>query len=73
MFIPVAKLQSIYIILAIVAEENFELHQINIKKVYLNIKLTKNKDIHIKQLPEYIEKDTKDKVYYLWKILYRLK
>jgi len=49
------------------------LYQIDIKEAYLNGELTKEKDIYIKQLPEYKKKDAEGKVYHIQKILYGLK
>ena len=53
-FAHVAKLTSIYAILAIVAVHNIEIHQINIKEAFLNGKLIDNKCIYMQQPPGFI-------------------
>jgi len=47
-YTPITQISSIYTILAITAAQDMEIHQINIKKVYLNGKLTDNKVIHMR-------------------------
>lgn len=52
-FAPVAWLSSVRSVLAIVAMEDFEIHQINIKGAYLNGLLTSNEVVYMKQPPGY--------------------
>ncbi|CAA7265260.1 unnamed protein product [Cyclocybe aegerita] len=51
MFVPVARLASIRAVLAIVAVNDFEIHQIDIKGAYLNGVLTSGKVIYMRQPP----------------------
>jgi Reverse transcriptase (RNA-dependent DNA polymerase) len=55
MFAPIACLLSIYAVLSIVAINNYEIHQINIKRAYLNSILTSDEVIFMKQPPGYTE------------------
>jgi len=58
MFAPVACLASIQTVLAFTASEDYEMGQIDIKAVYLNGELTKDKVIHMKQAPGYEDNGT---------------
>ena len=72
-FIPVARLSSIWVVLAITAVEDFEIHQIDIKGAYLNGVLTAEEMIYMKQLPGYSIPNSSGKVCCLQKTLYGLK
>jgi hypothetical protein len=72
-FAPVAKLASIRTVLAMAAELDFELHQIDIKSAYLNGELTKDENIYMKQPPGYPAPNSSGKVCHLLKTLYGLK
>jgi hypothetical protein len=72
-FAPVAKLASIWTVLAMAAELDFELHQINIKSAYLNGELTEDENIYMKQPPGYPAPNSSGKVCHLLKTLYGLK
>ena len=48
-FETVAKLASIWTVLAIAVAQDFEIHQINIKGAYLNGKLNQNEVIYMQQ------------------------
>jgi Reverse transcriptase (RNA-dependent DNA polymerase) len=52
-FAPIAKLTSIWAILAMATMEDMELHQIDIKGAYLNGELTKQETIYMSQPPVY--------------------
>jgi len=72
-FAPVAKLTSIWTVLAIAAAQDFEIHQIDIKGAYLNGKLNQNKVIYMQQPPGSIDPKQPLSVCHLKKILYGLK
>jgi Reverse transcriptase (RNA-dependent DNA polymerase) len=72
-YAPVAKLTSIRSILAMGAELDMEMHQIDIKGAYLNGKLTPGEVIYMKQPPSYAEPNSAGKVCHLKKTLYSLK
>ena len=73
MFALVAKLASIWTVLAMATKLDFELHQIDIKSTYLNGELTKNENIFMKQPPSYPAPNSSGKVCHLLKTLYGLK
>jgi len=60
-------------VLAIAAEEDLELHQINIKGAYLNGELTEKEQICMKQPPGYQAEGAGGKICHLLKMLYGLK
>ena len=68
-----AKLISICADIAIIATHDMEIYQINIKKAFLNSKLTENKHIYMYQLPSFINPTHSYKVCHLKKTLYSLK
>ena len=72
-FAPVAKLASIYAVLAITATCNMEIHQIDIKGAFINRKLTDNKCIYIWQPFGFINSTHPLRVCHLKKMLYDLK
>jgi len=73
MFAPVAKLAVIRSVLAMAAAEDLELHQIDIKGVYLNRELTDQEIIYMQQPSGYHEPDSLHLVCRLRKTLYGLK
>ena len=72
-FTPVAKLVLIHAILAIAAGDDLEIHQIDIKGVYLNGELTDCKIIYMQQPPGYHTASNERLVCHLQKTLYGLK
>ena len=72
-FAPVARLASIRTVLAIVAAENLEIHQIDIKGAYLNGELTDQEVVYMKQPPGYPASPNSSQVLRLLKTLYGLK
>jgi hypothetical protein len=72
-FAPVARLASIRSVLAIAADLDMELHQIDIKGAYLNGQLTSQERIYMRQPPGYAEPGTPPLVCRLRKTLYGLK
>jgi Reverse transcriptase (RNA-dependent DNA polymerase) len=72
-FAPVAKLPTICTVLALSAQLDLELHQVDIKGAYLNSKLTKNERIYMRQPPSYAAPNSDGKVCCLIKTLYGLK
>ena len=72
-FAPVACLSSICTVLALATYYDMELHQIDIKGVYLNGELTSNETIYMHQPPSFISATQPKHVCCLVKTLYRLK
>ncbi|KAF8650939.1 hypothetical protein AX14_008525 [Amanita brunnescens Koide BX004] len=72
-FVPVTRLASIRTVLAMVADLDMELHQIDIKGAYLNGELTSRECIYMRQPPGYPSPDSPNSVCLLKKTLYGLK
>jgi hypothetical protein len=72
-YTPIAKLASVCTILAMGAQLNLKMHQINIKEAYLNGELTDKEIIYMKQPPGYHAPGSPRKVCCLYKTLYSLK
>ena len=72
-YAPVAKLASIRTVLALAARLDLELHQIDIKGVYLNGKLNDEEAIYMHQPPGYADPALPRHVCHLRKTLCRLK
>ena len=71
MFSPVVKHSSIRILLAIVVEKNWELHQLDVKTAFLHGDLMET--IYMEQPEGFIKPGDEDKVCLLKKSLYGLK
>ena len=69
-FAPVARLESIRILLAYAAFNGFTLHQMDVKSAFLNGPL---QEVYVSQPPGFVDPDHKDYVYKLHKALYGLK
>lgn len=70
-FAPVARLESIRILLAYAAFNGFTLHQMDVKSAFLNGPL--QEEVYVSQPPGFVDPDHKDYVYKLHKALYGLK
>jgi hypothetical protein len=71
MFTPVVKFNSIRTLLALATKHNLEVHQIDVKAMYLNGDL--KEEIYIDQVEGFIEPGQEEKVYQLKKLIYGLK
>ncbi|PKI48780.1 hypothetical protein CRG98_030822 [Punica granatum] len=70
-FAPVARLDTIRLLLAIVAERNWKIYQLDVKSVFLNGVL--EEEIYVEQLEGFEVKGAEGRVYKLRKGLYGLK
>lgn len=70
-FAPVARLYTIRTILALAAQSNWEVFQLDVKSAFLHGEL--EEDVYVKQPEGYIKKGEEEKVYKLKKALYGLK
>ena len=70
-FSPVARMESIRILIAIAAQEEWELHHLDDKTAFLNGEI--KEDIYISQREGFIIKGKEDHILKLRKALYRLK
>ena len=70
-FAPVARLESIRILLAIASHLNFKLYKMDVKSAFLNRML--QEEIYVEQLKGFVNPHRPDDVYKLKRALYGLK
>ena len=70
-FFPVARMETIRIVLSMAAHYNWLVYQFDIKSVFLNDNLLE--DVYVSQSQRFIIEGKEEKVYKLKKALYRLK
>lgn len=70
-FAPVAKLDTIHIILSMAAQYGWNIFQLDVKSAFLHGEL--KEEIYVQQLVGFMKKGKEDKVYKLRKALYGLK
>ena len=70
-FAPVARLESIRILLAITSHLNFKLYQMDVKSAFLNGML--QEEVYVEQPKGFIDSHRPDEVYKLKRALYGLK
>ena len=70
-FAPVARIESIRILLALACQLNFKLYQMDVKIAFLNRLL--KEDVHVAQPKGFIDPHFLDHIQYLKKALYGLK
>lgn len=70
-FAPMARVDTVRMIIALVAQKGWKIYQLNVKSTFLYGEL--NKEVFVEQPRGYEQKDNLQKVYKLKKALYRLK
>jgi hypothetical protein len=70
-FAPVARLESIYILLAYATHHGFKLYQMNAKSAFLNGPI--KEEMYVEQPPSFESEEYPNHVYKLHKVLYGLK
>ncbi|WOG95118.1 hypothetical protein DCAR_0314420 [Daucus carota subsp. sativus] len=70
-FAPVARVDTIRLLTAIAAQNQWKIFQMDVKSAFLNGYL--EEEVYIEQPPGYVQKGKEDKVYRLKKALYGLK
>ncbi|GAA0167068.1 transmembrane signal receptor [Lithospermum erythrorhizon] len=70
-FAPVARMDTVRMILSIAAQRNWKIYQLDVKSAFLHGELTE--DVYVDQPRGYEEKGKEDHVYKLYKALYGLK
>ena len=70
-FAPIARLESIRILLAIASHLNFKLYQMDVKSSFLNEML--QEEVYVEQPKGFIDPHRPDDVYKLKRALYELK
>jgi hypothetical protein len=70
-FAPVARMESVPLLLALAAQEGWQVHHMDVKSVFLNVDL--KEEVYIRQLTGFIIADQEGKVLRLRKALYGLR
>ncbi|CAM8953275.1 unnamed protein product [Rhodiola kirilowii] len=70
-FAPVARVDTIRLLTAIAAQNQWKIYQMDVKSAFLNGYL--EEEVYIDQPPGYVQRGHEDKVYKLKKALYGLK
>jgi hypothetical protein len=70
-FAPVARLESIHILLAYATHHGFKVYQIDVKSAFLNGPI--KEEVYVEQPPDFKSEGYPNHVYKLHKALYRLK
>jgi hypothetical protein len=70
-FAPVAKVESIIILLAYATNHDFKLYQMDIKSAFLNAPI--KEEVYMEQPPGFKSEEHPNHVYELHKVLYGLK
>jgi hypothetical protein len=70
-FAPVARMDTVRMIVALAAQRNWTIYQLDVKSAFLHGKLSE--DVFVEQPKGYEKKGSEGKVYQLHKALYGLK
>jgi hypothetical protein len=70
-FAPVARMESVHVILILAAHLNWSVHHMDVKSAFLNGDL--GEEVYVSQPPGFIKKGQEHKVYKLHKTLYGLR
>ena len=70
-FAPVARLESVHLLLAIAAHHSWEVHHMDVKSAFLNGELKET--VYVRQPPAFLDNDNPDKELRLHKALYGLR
>ena len=67
-FTPVARMESVHVLLALTAQEGWQVHHMDVKSTFLNGDL--KEEVYVRQPPSYAIVGEEGKVYPLRKALY---
>jgi hypothetical protein len=70
-FAPVARMESVRLIIALAAQESWKLHHMDVKSAFLNGEL--EEEVYVKQPPGFVKRGEEHKVLKLHKALYGLR
>ncbi|KAF0918025.1 hypothetical protein E2562_021716 [Oryza meyeriana var. granulata] len=70
-FAPVARMESMHMLLALAAHERWTVHHMDVKSAFLNGDL--KEEVYVSQLPGFVVNDSEQKVLCLRKALYGLR
>ena len=70
-FSPVVRMETVILIIALAAQRQWKIHQMDVKSAFLNGPL--DEEVYAKQSPSFIQSGKEEKMYRLTKALYGLK
>jgi hypothetical protein len=70
-FAPIARLESIHILLVDATHHDFKLYQVDVKSAFLNVPI--NEEVYVEQPPGFEDEEYPNHIYKLHKALYGLK
>ncbi|KAA0032275.1 Integrase, catalytic core [Cucumis melo var. makuwa] len=70
-FSPIARFETVRIVLALAAQQQWPVYQFDVKSAFLNGEL--QEEVYVEQPEGFVKKDSEEKVYKLTKALYGLK
>ncbi|KAL0539376.1 hypothetical protein IC582_023587 [Cucumis melo] len=70
-FSPVARFETVKIVLALAAQQQWSIYQFDVKSAFLNGEL--QEEVYVERPEGFVKKDSEEKVYKLTKALYGLK
>jgi hypothetical protein len=70
-FAPVARMESVRVLLTLVAQEGWKVHHMDVKSAFLNGDL--KEEVYVHQPPGFTVAEEEGKVYHLGKALYGLR
>ena len=70
-FVPVAKMESVRLLIALAVQESWKIHHMDVKSAFLNGEL--EGDVYVNQSPGFIKEGEEHKVLKLHKVLYGLR
>jgi hypothetical protein len=70
-FAPIARLESIHILLAYATHHDFKLYRMDVKSAFLNMPI--KEEVYVEQPPDFEDQEYPNHVYKLHKVLYGLK
>lgn len=70
-FVPVARLETVHLLLALLAQNGWKVHHLDVKFAFFNGELLE--EVYVAQLEGFVKEGEEDKVYKLYKALYGLR
>ena len=70
-FVPIAKMKSMELLIALAVQESWKIHQMDVKSSFFNGEL--EGDVYVNQSPGFIKEGEEHKVLKLHKVLYGLR
>ena len=67
-FVPVARMESVRLLIALAAQESWKIHHMDVKSTFLNGEA--EREVYVNQPPGFIKEGEEHKVLKLHKVLY---